>query len=83
MQETWVRSLGQEDMLEKGMATNSRILACGSLEGYSPWGHKESDTNEWLTHTRIVPYTMGNATYFISLKSIQLNFQRKDVLLCP
>ena len=46
MQETWVRSLGQEDMLEKGMATNSRILAWGSLEGYSPWGHKESDTNE-------------------------------------
>ena len=46
MQETWVRSLGQEDMLEKGMATNSRILAWGSLEGYSPWGHKESDMIE-------------------------------------
>ena len=27
MQETWVRSLGQEDPLEKGMATNSSILA--------------------------------------------------------
>ena len=26
-QETWVQSLGQEDPLEKGMATNSRILA--------------------------------------------------------
>ena len=25
--ETWVRSLGQEDSLEKGMATHSRILA--------------------------------------------------------
>ena len=24
---TWVRSLGQEDPLEKGMATHSRILA--------------------------------------------------------
>ena len=22
-----------------------------SLAGYSPWGHKESDTNEWLTHS--------------------------------
>ena len=21
-----------------------------SLVGYSPWGHKESDTTEWLTH---------------------------------
>ena len=27
MQETWVRSLGQEDTLEKGMATYSSILA--------------------------------------------------------
>ena len=27
MQETWVRSLGREDLLEKGMATHSRILA--------------------------------------------------------
>ena len=29
MQETWVRSLGQEDPLEKGMATHSSILAWG------------------------------------------------------
>ena len=27
MQETWVRSLGQEDPLEKDMATHSSILA--------------------------------------------------------
>ena len=27
MQETWVRSLGQEDPLEKGMASHSSILA--------------------------------------------------------
>ena len=27
MQETWVRSLGQEDPLEKGMATHSSTLA--------------------------------------------------------
>ena len=27
MQETWVRSLDQEDPLEKGMATHSSILA--------------------------------------------------------
>ena len=32
MQETWVRSLGQEDPLEKEMATHSSIhgLSCGS-----------------------------------------------------
>ena len=28
VQETWVRSLGQEDPLENGMATHSSILAC-------------------------------------------------------
>jgi len=27
MQETWVRSLGREDLLEKEMATHSSILA--------------------------------------------------------
>ena len=27
VQETWVQSLGQEDSLEKGMATHSSILA--------------------------------------------------------
>ena len=27
MQKTWVRSLGQEDLLEEGMATHSSILA--------------------------------------------------------
>ena len=71
MQETWVRSLGWEDPLEKGKATYSSILAWRilwtvcivhgvaksrtrlsdlhfqrRLAGYSPWGHKESDTTE-------------------------------------
>ena len=27
IQETWIQSLGQEDPLEKGMATHSGILA--------------------------------------------------------
>ena len=54
MQETWVRSLGQEDPLEKGMATHSCILAwripwTEEHSGYSPWGHKESDKTERLT----------------------------------
>ena len=37
MQETWVRSLGQEDPLEKGMATHSSILA-----GRIPWKEEPS-----------------------------------------
>ena len=50
-QETWVRSLGREDPLEKEMAPHSSILAGESrgqrsLVGYSPGGHKEWDTTE-------------------------------------
>ena len=53
MQETWVPSLGQEDPLEKEMATCSSILAWKI-----PWtekasrlqstGRKQSDTTEQL-----------------------------------
>ena len=54
MQETWFRSLGQEDPLEKGMATHSSILAwripwTEELGDYSPWGCKELDTTEQLS----------------------------------
>ena len=54
-EETQVRSLSQEEPLEKGKATHFSILAweipwteelCGL---YSPWGCKESDITE---HTR-------------------------------
>ena len=46
MQEMWVQSLGQEDPLEKEMATHSGILAWEILWTeepaglYSPWGSK-------------------------------------------
>ena len=54
MQETWFLSVGQEDPLEKGMATHSCVLAWRihgqkTLVGYSPWGHRGSDTTERLT----------------------------------
>ena len=53
MWETWVRSLGREDPLEKEMATHSSILAweipwteeSGSLRSM---GRKESDTTKPL-----------------------------------
>ena len=48
VQETRVQSLGRENPLEKGMATNSSILAWKSPwtekpGSYSPWGRKELD----------------------------------------
>ena len=53
MWETWVQSLGWEDLLEKEMATQSSILAwkipwMEEPVGYSSWGRKELDTIERL-----------------------------------
>ena len=61
------QSLGQEDPLEEGMATYSGILAWRfhrqrSLVGYSPWGHKESDTTEATGHAHM--YTYVHCLYF-------------------
>ena len=46
-----VRFLGQDEPLEKGLATHPSILAGEShgqrsLVGYSPWGCKELDMTE-------------------------------------
>ena len=51
IQGTWVGSLGWEEPLKQEMATHSSILAWKSqgqrsLEGYSPWGCKESDMTD-------------------------------------
>ena len=51
MLETWVRSLSQEDPLEKEMATNSRILAWEIPRTEEPgelqfMGHKVSHMTE-------------------------------------
>ena len=58
--ETQVRFLGWEDPLEKEMATEPVLLprkfhGWRSLVGYSPWGHKESDTTERLHHDDFPP----------------------------
>ena len=49
MQETWVRSLGQEDPLEKGMATHCSVLAwripcTEEPDGLQPMGLQKSQT---------------------------------------
>ena len=59
MQEIWVQSLGQEELLEECVATHSSILACripidrGAWWGYSACSSKEFDLTEQLsTHTQ-------------------------------
>ena len=55
VQETWVPSLGQEDPLEKGMATLQYSCLENPMDrgawgrSLSSWGRKESDTTEQLT----------------------------------
>ena len=49
--ETWVRSLGQEDPLEKAPHSSTLAWKIPWTEehgGYSPWGRKELDTTERL-----------------------------------
>ena len=55
MWETWVQSLGWEDLLEKEMATHSNILAwripwTEEPGGLQSMGSQESDTTQQLNH---------------------------------
>ena len=65
MLETWVRSLGWEDPLEKGKATHSSILAWRipwTCSPCSPWGRKESDTTDQLS-LHFTSKVIGKAQY--------------------
>ena len=55
VQETWVQSLGREDLLEEGMAPTPVFLPGEfhrqrSLVGYRPWHRKEPDTTYQLNN---------------------------------
>ena len=69
MQETQVQSIGGEVPLEKGTATHSSILAWRigqrSLGSYSPWGHKESDTTEWLSLSPVSFHTQSSISELV------------------
>ena len=49
-QETGVRSLGWKDPLEEAMFLPGEPHGQRSLAGYSPRGHRESDTTEQLNN---------------------------------
>ena len=57
MQETWVRSLGQEDPLKDGMATYSSILAWRILWTEEPGRLQSKAHRPWQLN-------MGKATTF-------------------
>ena len=62
MQETWVRSLGQEDPLEKEMATHSSILAWRI-----PW-MEEPGGLQSMGSQRVGRTRLSNFTFFLSLR---------------
>ena len=83
MWETWVQSLGQEELLEKEMATHSRILAGKShgrrnLVSYSPWGCKESDTIQRLHFPCMLESTVQKTQFRMSQVCESL-LRRKDL----
>ena len=72
MKEPWVRSLGCEDPLEKGMVTHSSILAWRTARTEEPgglpsMGSQEPDTTEQVTHTHTVEKGR-NGGYFITMR---------------
>ena len=66
MQERQGKSLGQEDTLEKEMATHSNISCLGNPMGRGAWqatvlgGHKESDTTD---HAYTAPFYTLSTTF--------------------
>ena len=77
VKETRVQSLGQEDPIEKGMATHSSMLACripwteepgGLTRLLCPWDHKELDMTEQLSMHAHILYII----IYIMLHSILL-----------
>ena len=88
MQETWVQSLGLEDPWRRKWQSTPVFLpgkAHGwrSLAGYSPWGRKESDTTEQLTHTHdvsqfspsLTPDSIGCMSSFNDLLLFDVNLK--------
>ena len=73
MWETWIRSLGQEDPLEKGMATHSSILAWRIPGTEKPGGLQsmlsQRDTTKQLTHTHTHTHTLCNMVMRLSPSS--------------
>ena len=80
VQETQFQSLDWEDPLEEEMALTPIFLPGKShrqrsLAGYSPWGHKELDTTEWLSTT----FLSLTHTHTLSVKSDQHEVQGNSV----
>ena len=70
MRETYVRSLGQDDLLEKGMATPSSILA---------WRILWTEEPGWLQYMGLqrVGHNWATSTFFFSYFQTQMHHTEK------
>ena len=83
MRETWVRSLGQEDPLEKELATHSSILAWRMPWTVPTTGSQrvgESDTTEQLhCHFQVKWKSLSHVQFFATPWTIQsMEFSRPE-----
>ena len=71
MQETWVRFLGQEDPLEKEMATHSSILAW-RIPGTEEPGRLQFMGSQELDTTELPPNGLVRLIILITSKSVPM-----------
>ena len=64
MQETWVRSLGWEDLLEEGMATHSSILAWRIPWTEGPGGVTKSHSTASTLASAVVSATLNGSSFY-------------------
>jgi len=73
IQETWVQSLGQEDTLEKGLATHSSILTWEFRGERSQVGLQSMGSqrirNDWVTNAHTHTHTRTHWLIFYSIAS--------------
>ena len=70
MQETRVRSLGQEDPLEEGTASHSSILACRNPWTKEPGGLQSTGSQRDMTETTEHPYALTPVLSLDQLRGI-------------
>ena len=85
MQEMWMQCLGQEDPLEKGMATTPTFLPgkfhmWRSLVGYSPWGCRVRQDLRIYSNNHMLLLLLSHFSHVHSVRSYR---QQPTRLLCP
>ena len=67
MQETWVRSLGQEDPLEKGMANHSSIPGW-EIPQTEECGGRQSMGSQRVRHNLVTKHKFTKPLFYLSLQ---------------